>query len=107
MQTAAIEAATDAISFVTLHAQAKRQVASGDGIAKGIGALRPVGQTADFVTEPGIHRRSITFAFIAGAELEERMKGAEKDNAQTQNTQRNAEEYPERFLASLGMTELR
>ena len=40
---AAIEAASDAIAFVALHAQAQRQMARGDGVAERIGALRPVG----------------------------------------------------------------
>ena len=63
MQAAAIEAATDAISFVALHAQAEGQVAGGDGIAEGIGALGPVGEAANFVTDAGVHEEIITFEF--------------------------------------------
>jgi len=63
---AAIEAASDAVAFIALHAQAKRQMASGDGVAKRIGALRPVSQAADFVAQALIHGRSITFEFCRG-----------------------------------------
>lgn len=69
MQAAAIEAATDAISFVALHAQAEGQVAGGDGIAEGIGALGPVGEAANFVTDAGVHREIITFEFASSGAI--------------------------------------
>jgi hypothetical protein len=38
-------------------------VAGGDGIAEGIGALGPVGEAANFVTDAGVHEEIITFEF--------------------------------------------
>jgi hypothetical protein len=49
-------------------------VARGDGIAEGIGALRPVGQAADFVAEAMIHREIITFGFCDEEQLENERK---------------------------------
>ena len=63
MQAASIEAATDAISFVALYAQAEGQVPGGDGIAERIGALGPVGEAANFVTDAGVHKEIVTFEF--------------------------------------------
>jgi hypothetical protein len=44
VQAAAIEAASDAVAFNSLACAGKRQMASGDGVAERIGALRPVGR---------------------------------------------------------------
>jgi hypothetical protein len=86
---ATVEAATDAVAFVALHAQAKRQVAGGDGIAEGIGALGPVGEAADFITQPAIHLGIITFEFCG----EERRKNDKKLTAE--DAQERAEKTTE------------
>jgi len=56
VKTATIEAAANGVAFVTLHAQAERQIARGDGVAERIGTLGPVGETADFVAQTLVHR---------------------------------------------------
>ncbi len=67
---AAVKAATDTVALVALHAQAERQMARGDSAAEGIGALGPVGQATDFVTQAVIHGEIITFE-ICGEERPE------------------------------------
>ena len=76
MQAAAIEATTDAISFVALHAQAEGQVAGGHGIAEGIGAFGPVGEAANLVTNAGVHEEIITFEFCGDRKRDSSLRPA-------------------------------